>query len=89
MQIDWSHFTPLSSLAGGLLIGAGIALLVLLNGRVAGISGIVGGLLRPSPGEAGWRVAFLAGLVRAPLVWTLFAPLPAAHVRARAGSTAG
>jgi uncharacterized membrane protein YedE/YeeE len=82
MQIDWAHFTPWSSLAGGLLIGAGIALFTLLLGRVAGISGIVGGLLRPVRGETGWRIAFLAGLVGAPLVFALFAPLPATRVDA-------
>ena len=82
MQIDWIHFTPWRSLAGGLLIGAGIALFALLNGRVAGISGILGGLLRPRSGETGWRVAFLAGLVGAPLAWGLFAALPDARVDA-------
>ena len=82
MQIDWIHFTPWRSLAGGLLIGAGIALFALLNGRVAGISGILGGLLRPRSSETGWRVAFLAGLVGAPLAWGLFAALPDARVDA-------
>ncbi|MCC2970434.1 YeeE/YedE family protein [Massilia sp. IC2-476] len=82
MQVDWAHFTPWSSLAGGLLIGAGVALCVLLAGRVAGISGIVGGLLRPRPGETGWRLAFLAGLLAAPLAWGLFAPLPMGRVEA-------
>ena len=82
MQIDWVHFTPWSSLAGGLLIGAGVALFALLVGRVAGISGIVGGLLRPQPGETGWRLAFLAGLLGAPLVWRLFSSLPEARVDA-------
>lgn len=82
MQIDFTHFTPWTSLAGGLLIGAGIALFALLAGRVAGISGIVGGLLRPSRGETGWRLAFLAGLVGAPLVFGLFLPLPDARVDA-------
>jgi uncharacterized membrane protein YedE/YeeE len=67
MSIDWTHFTPWTSAAGGVLIGAAAAMLVLLNGRVAGISGIVGGLLRPSRGEAPWRLAFLAGLLAAPL----------------------
>lgn len=82
MQIDWIHFTPWRSLAGGLLIGTGIALFALLNGRVAGISGILGGLLRPRSSETGWRVAFLAGLVGAPLAWGLFAALPDARVDA-------
>jgi uncharacterized membrane protein YedE/YeeE len=82
MQIDFTHFTPWTSLAGGLLIGAGIALFALLAGRVAGISGIVGGLLRPSRGETGWRLAFLAGLVGAPLVFALFLPLPGARIDA-------
>lgn len=82
MQLDWANFTPWTSLAGGLLIGAGIALFALLNGRIAGISGIVGGLLRPSKGETAWRIVFLAGLVGAPLVWRLFAALPEARVDA-------
>ncbi len=82
MQIDWTHFTPWRSLAGGLLIGAGAALFALLNGRVAGISGIVGGLLRPERGDTAWRLIFLAGLVGAPLAWSMLAPLPAARVDA-------
>ena len=82
MTLDWSAFTPWSSLAGGVLIGLAAALLILFNGRIAGISGIVGGLLRPAPGERAWRLAFLAGLVGAPLAWLAFAPLPAATVDA-------
>ena len=82
MNIDWVHFTPWSSLAGGLTIGAAAAAFILLNGRIAGISGILGGLLRPRSGETGWRVAFLAGLVGAPLAWGLFAALPDARVDA-------
>jgi len=74
MSIDWSHFTPWSSLAGGLLIGIAAAMLLLLNGRVAGISGILGGLLSPRRGETAWRVAFLAGLFVAPLLMLLFGP---------------
>jgi uncharacterized protein len=76
-MIDWSHFTPWASLAGGLLIGTAAAMFLLLNGRIAGISGILGGLLRPRAGDAGWRVAFLLGLVAAPLLYELAAPLPA------------
>ena len=82
MQLDWANFTPWTSLAGGLLIGAGIALFALLNGRIAGISGIVGGLLRPSKGETAWRMALLAGLIAAPLVCRLFAALPEARLDA-------
>lgn len=77
MTIDWTHFTPWSALAGGLLIGLAASLLLLLEGRIAGISGILGGLLRRcAQGEAGWRIAFLAGLIGAPLLYSLFATLP-------------
>ena len=58
-----SNFTPVSALAGGMLIGASAALLLVLNGRIAGISGIIGRLLEPERGEVGWRVAFIAGLL--------------------------
>ncbi|HEY1584496.1 MAG TPA: YeeE/YedE family protein [Polyangia bacterium] len=61
--MDVAHFTPWSALAGGILIGLSAALLWILNGRVAGISGIAGQLLRPAPGDARWRIAFLVGLV--------------------------
>jgi uncharacterized protein len=73
MTLDLAHFTPLASLAGGLMIGAAAALLVLGNGRVAGISGIVGGLLRArdAASERAWRLAFVAGLCAAPWVWWL------------------
>lgn len=73
MTIDWNHFTPWTSLAGGVLLGLASALFILLNGRVLGISGILGGLLRPRAGDAGWRLAFVAGLLVAPVVWSLFA----------------
>ena len=72
MTIDWPHFTPWASLAGGVLIGVAAAMLLLLSGRVAGISGIVGGLLAPRRGETGWRLAFVAGLLAAPAAWWLF-----------------
>jgi uncharacterized protein len=81
-MIDWTHFTPWSSLAGGLLIGLAVAMLLLLNGRIAGISGIVGGLMNPQPGELGWRAAFVIGLVASPLVYLLLAPLPAVRIDA-------
>ena len=74
MMIDWNHFTPWSSLAGGILLGLASALYILLNGRLLGISGILGGLLRPQKGDAGWRLAFIAGLLVAPTLWGLFWP---------------
>jgi uncharacterized membrane protein YedE/YeeE len=82
MAIDWSAFTPGPAIAGGLLFGLGAAILVLGHGRVAGISGILGSLLRPQRGEIAWRVAFLAGLLAAPLAYALFATLPAATIEA-------
>ena len=82
MHIDWQHFTPWSALAGGMLIGLAAALLILFNGRIAGISGILGGVLRPRRGDLGWRIAFLAGLVGAPLLWQLWRALPEARIDA-------
>ncbi|KQZ39768.1 YeeE/YedE family protein [Duganella sp. Root1480D1] len=85
-----AYYAPL---AGGIMIGLGAAMLLLLNGRIAGISGIVGGLLgqafarQPGSGsDAGWRIAFLAGLVAAPLLYGAFTALPAAQVDASAGT---
>jgi uncharacterized membrane protein YedE/YeeE len=71
MHIDWQHFTPWSSLAGGVMLGLAAALFVLLNGRILGISGILGGLrLRGhGTGDRAWRVRFLLGLLAAPLLW--------------------
>lgn len=81
MTILWSEFTPWASLAGGLLVGLSAALLIALLGRVAGISGITGTLLQVSTWSSfkqwGWRLAFILGMVAAPLFWQLFAPLPA------------
>ena len=71
MTVDWNAFTPWSSLAGGALIGLAAAMLALLNGRIAGISGVLGGLLKPVRGDIGWRVAFVAGLLSAPLLYLL------------------
>jgi len=82
MNIDWAHFTPWSSLIGGMLIGVAAAMFLLVNGRIAGISGILGGLLRPAKGDIGWRIAFVLGLVIAPLAYSLAAPLPTVQVDA-------
>ena len=64
-------FTPISALIGGLLIGAAAAVLWFMNGRIAGISGIIGNLGQAKADDRGWRIAFLAGLVVAPLVYAL------------------
>lgn len=68
MNIDWTHFTPWLSLIGGLLLGVASAMFILINGRILGISGILGGLLVPRKGDIGWRIAFLLGMASAPLV---------------------
>ncbi len=87
ITIGWNNFTPGTALAGGLLIGIAAVLLALLNGRLAGISGIAGGPLKPARGDVAWRVAFFAGLVAAPAVWALFAgELPQAHIDAGTGT---
>ena len=82
MVIDWSSFTPATALTGGILIGIAAAMLVLLNGRIAGISGIVGGLMLPRSGEIAWRVAFLAGMIGAPFAYSAFSSLPQATIDA-------
>ena len=82
MNIDWVSFTPWTSLAGGVLIGLAASLFILLNGRIAGISGVVGGLLRPTAGDMAWRIAFVAGMLMAPLAYRMVTPLPAAEISA-------
>jgi uncharacterized membrane protein YedE/YeeE len=86
MSIAWNHFTPIAALAGGVLIGLAAAMFVLLNGRIAGISGVLGGLLRPLRGDVSWRVAFTLGLVAAPSVYLLFAVLPRPQIDAGYGT---
>jgi uncharacterized membrane protein YedE/YeeE len=79
MTIDWMHFTPVSALLGGVLIGLAAAWLFLVEGRILGASGLLGGLIPPRSGDWPWRAAALAGLVAAPLVARfLFAPAPPA-----------
>jgi uncharacterized protein len=75
MAVAWNAFTPVTA-----LIGAAAAAFVVLNGRIAGVSGILGGLLRPARGDIAWRAAFVAGLVAAPLAYGMFAALPAIRV---------
>lgn len=89
MIIDSLSFTPWSALLGGVLIGAAAALLILLNGRIAGISGIVGGLLRPVRGDILWRITFVLGLILAPLVYGVFRAWPATQIDADYGVIIG
>ncbi|MFN4327976.1 MAG: YeeE/YedE family protein [Limnobacter sp.] len=82
MTIDWNSFTPWASGLGGLLIGLSAALMIVLNGRILGISGILGGLFKPQHGDIAWRAVFLLGVLGAPLVWGLWAPLPDTQIEA-------
>jgi uncharacterized membrane protein YedE/YeeE len=82
MTIDWASFTPLSAAIGGVLVGLGAALLLLLNGRVAGVSGILAGLLRPDRRETPWRAAFILGLVATPLAYGAVTQLPSITIAA-------
>ncbi len=74
MNIDWTHFTPLASLTGGIILGIGSAIFILVNGRILGISGILGGLLPPKVGDTTWRIAFMLGLFAAPTVFHAVVP---------------
>jgi uncharacterized membrane protein YedE/YeeE len=86
MLIDWNAFSPWHALMGGALVGAAAALFVLLNGRIAGISGVLGGLLRPVKGDVAWRAAFVIGLIVAPLIYLLFGSLPKPRIDADFGA---
>jgi uncharacterized protein len=80
MNIDWEHFTPFASLTGGIILGIASAIFILVNGRILGISGILGGLMPPKLGDTFWRISFLLGLLVAP---TLFhAVVPAQYITA-------
>ena len=86
LTIAWTEFTPWTALAGGVLIGIAAAMFVLLNGRIAGISGVIGGLFKPNTGDVAWRAAFVIGLVGAPLVYGLLAALPVPRIDASFGA---
>jgi uncharacterized membrane protein YedE/YeeE len=86
MTLNWNAFTPWASLAGGALIGLAAALFVLANGRIAGVSGVLGGLLSPRCGDAAWRLAFVLGLVGAPLVYAFVTALPLPRIDAGTGA---
>lgn len=81
MNVDWPAFAPAAGAVGGLLIGAGAVLLMLGAGRIAGISGILGGLFASKLG-GGWRIAFLLGMFAAPWLYRVFSALPSITVDA-------
>ena len=74
MSIDWTNFTPWLSLTGGIILGLASAIFILVNGRILGISGILGGLMPPKVGDTFWRIAFLLGLFSAPTVFHAVVP---------------
>ena len=76
MNVDWLNFTPWSSLAGGALIGLAASLFVVANGRVAGISGLIGSLLQRGSEGGSEKALFLLGLLVSPLLWGSFSSLP-------------
>ena len=86
MTLDMNAFTPWSALAGGVLIGIAAAMFVLLNGRIAGISGVLGGLLAPSRGDIAWRAAFVLGIVAAPWVYSIVTAWPQPQIDAGQGA---
>ena len=80
MNIDWAHFTPFASLTGGVILGIASAIFILVNGRILGISGMLGGLMPPKLGDTFWRISFLLGLLVAPTVF--HAVVPAQYITA-------
>ncbi len=76
MSIDWLNFTPWSALSGGALIGLAASVFILANGRITGISGLLGSVLQWGSDGWGEKALFLLGLLLAPLFWTLFAAFP-------------
>ncbi|MBO1591110.1 YeeE/YedE family protein [Yersinia pseudotuberculosis] len=82
MTINLVQFTPFLSFLGGVLIGCAAWILILFCGRIAGISGIIGGVLSRGTPDRGWRLAFLVGIIISPLLYPLIYPLPAIEVSA-------
>ena len=82
MTIDWANFTPWTALIGGIMIGLSAALLVVFNGRIAGISGMLGGLLTPRQAGNGERLVFILGMLIAPLLYWLLHSRPTIVIEA-------
>ena len=81
-MINWSEATPFYSLVGGAIIGVAVSILILFNGKIAGISGILGGVLSPKKGDVSWRVVFILGLIISPSIYDLFHTLPKVSITA-------
>ena len=75
-MINWAEATPIHSLVGGVLIGVAASILILFNGKIAGISGILGGVLKFKAEDVGWRLLFLLGLLVSPVIYSIFFALP-------------
>lgn len=82
MTLDWVHFTPGSALLGGALIGGAAGLFMLCNGRIAGISGLLGGFLSKTSEGRAEKGSFLLGLLMTPILWSLVTPLPSVQIEA-------
>ena len=85
-MIDWQNFTPVDAASGGVLIGVAVAILLFFNGRIAGISGILGGLFNFKKYDIAWRLAFLAGLALSAAAWKLITDLPTIQLDASLGT---
>jgi uncharacterized membrane protein YedE/YeeE len=85
VQIDWAHFTPGTAIIGGALIGTAAGAMAWIGGKIAGISGILGGAIHEvlqSHRATPWRLWFLGGLVAASFLWAIYRPVPGAHYNA-------
>lgn len=80
MAIDWEQFSPVAAFSGGLLIGLAAAAFMLFHGRIMGVSGILGGLLRAIKDDRAWRMSFLAGMVVAPILARLVGYAPTIRI---------
>lgn len=87
--MDWAHFTPWSALLGGVLIGLATGLTLLLNGKIAGISGVLGRILRPQEDDSFWRLSFLVGLALGGALTVSLVPGAGAMVFPKTGGLLG
>lgn len=81
-MINYAAITPVSALMGGVLIGLATTVLILFNGKIAGISGILGGVLKFNSQDVGWRLLFLVGLLSSPIMYGVLFTLPQVNLHA-------